>query len=481
MTPNVPVSDPSPSPDSPNPVPEIAPHFLIAMSEQLQPGDFDKLLGTWAPPSTVGLFKENREIFHWLYSSDGKMLHRSALHLNNVGLFSRRDYRVERKAGEFRVAVMGDEQTASTLDTVSWPDLLQDQLNTDDDLSGAFPDRYFTVWNFGWPDSGFAVWERELREKVLPASPDLVVLNFAPHSFKRLVAGRPALLGGRSDIVAYPVGYRLSEMPEDQAFLLVFSAGPAAEAGVPSLRNPNCTAGETWQVFAPAKLMDDPAKVQELRRRISADYYAVEPGRRVAFVPQKSDPVLVDDLAARAAGHLRAMRQAAPHLLLARTPWISEVVDFIRGSEAETDWFTPKLVAIAPDLGVNLMADRIAAKYTSEEAQRFFLAFDRSKWSLRGRKVYAQEIAELIKERLLPPGTPLTRVALRFDHPHNPNVPLDKPAPRWSAWRTACDDAICAVVGVLGPVMKPVFARLGMQRAVEPAVLRALGWLRRVE
>jgi hypothetical protein len=463
---------------------------MIAASEQLLPGDFDRLLGTWQPESAIGLFKERRNIYHWLFAADGTLTHRSVLNLNNVGLFSPRDYNIEKEPNEYRIAILGNEQTSSTLDTISWPDLLQDALGVDEDLARFFPGRRFTVWNFGWPDSGFPIWEDALRKKIRPLSPDLVLVNFVPHSFQRLIAGRPATLGGRSDVVAYPGRYKLSDEPGDEAFLLLFSAGPAEAAGPPSLRNPRCTAGGVWQVFAAPSVLDRPEKVAELRRRIAADYYAVDAAERVAFSAQAPQETDIEDLVARAAGHLRAMKKEAPGLLIMRGPWFQEVVwptaNSTRGWQAELrefDPFTARLRAIAPELKIELMAPRIAAKYKPRAAREFFRVLDRSKWSLVGRRAYAQEVAELVKERLLPSVVPIKRLVLDFGQGRGEEKGLSRSIERWNnlmvAVASQVDFLVCAVVARLSPIFKPRFRQLGVFRFFRSILHRLLTWLRR--
>jgi hypothetical protein len=471
-------------------LPEFAAFPMIAASEQLLPGDFDKLLGTWQLGSDVGLFKENREIYHWLFAADGALMHRSVRHLNNVGLFSPRDYRIEKRANEYRIAVLGDEQTSSTLDSLSWPNLLEDVLGADQDLARFFPSTRFTVWNFGWPDSGFPIWEDSLRNKVMPLSPDLVLVNFVPHSFQRLIAGKPATLGGRSDIVAYPVGYRLSDAPGDEAFLLVFSAGPADVAGPPSLRNPRCTVGGVWQIFAPPNVLDNPEKLTELRRRISADYYSVDAAERVAFLALAAHETDVGDLTARAAGHLRAMQQVAPRLIIARGPWYTEVAQTAPGGEQALladdeglDPFTPRLRAMAPDLKIELMAPRVAAKYRPRVAREFFQPYDRSKWSPIGHRAYAQEVAELIKERLLPSGIQVQRVVIDFGQVRYEDGWVTRGLDRWhDVWEATVgrkDDFVSAVIARWSPRVKPLLQRWGVFGPLKAILDRSLAWLRR--
>jgi len=208
---------------------------MVVTTEQLHPGEFDRLLGVPSEISNIGLFKQNRTIDYWVYNAAGDLIHHSTSHMNNVGLLSPRDYLLDREPGEFRICVIGDEQTTSTLDEISWPDLLEDYLNEDFAFLEGMNASKCKVFNFGWPDSGFPVWDKVYFEKVRSLHPDLVVLNFDSHSFERLIQGRPATLGGRPP-VGHAVGYQVGEGAEDKAYLWVACAGTVAQSKQPSLR-----------------------------------------------------------------------------------------------------------------------------------------------------------------------------------------------------------------------------------------------------
>ena len=133
------------------------------------------------PSSKIGLFKENRDIYFWWFSSDGNVIHENVMHTNNVGLISRNDYSVRRQNDEFRIAVLGDEMTGATTARVSWPDFLETFLNHE---SGA--NLNFRVYNFGHLDTGVHEWRHIWEARARNLDVDLVIVNLADHSLVRI-------------------------------------------------------------------------------------------------------------------------------------------------------------------------------------------------------------------------------------------------------------------------------------------------------
>ena len=365
---------------------------MIVATEQLYPGEFDMRLGTWSEISKVGLFKENRNIDYWIYSKEGDVIHHSTSRTNNVGLLSPRHYTLDREAGEFRICVLGDEQTVSTLDEISWPDFLEDCLNEDDAFLERVKVSKCKVFNFGWPDSGFPVWEKVYFEKVRPLQPDLVVLNFVSHSFERLIQGRPATLGGRP-AVGHAVEYKVGENPEDKAYLWVACPDTEENSVKPSLRNPDCICGTFFQVYVPKALGHDKQKMRHLREMLLEDLTCIPKGQRVELISQAPDVVDRGRLVIEAYKYLKRIYDAQANLIITRNLWRREIFEL-----GKLDDMTEMLRALAPELGIVPLQERLPPDLTEEEVKMWYLPHDGSKWSLASHKTYASLIAKVVKE-----------------------------------------------------------------------------------
>ena len=366
---------------------------MIVATEQLYPGDFDARLGTWAEISKVGLFKENRNIDYWIYSKEGDVIHHSTSRTNNVGLLSPKHYTLDRVAGEFRICVLGDEQTVSTLDEISWPDFLEDYLNEDHTFLERMNVSKCKVFNFGWPDSGFPVWEKVYFEKVRPLQPDLVVLNFVGHSFERLIQGRPATLGGRP-AAGHVAEYKVGENPGDKAYLWVACADTEDNSVTPSLRNPDCICGTFFQVYVPRTLGHDKEKMRQLREMLLEDLTSVPKGQRVELISPAPDVVDKGRLVIEAYKYLKRIYEAQPNLIITRNLWRREMFEL-----GKLDDMTEMLRALAPELGIVPLQERLPPDTSEDEVKTWYLPHDGSKWSLAGHKAYASLVAKVVKER----------------------------------------------------------------------------------
>ena len=117
------------------------------------------------------------------YGFNGEELLKAEVKLDNIGLISNSDYHKEKSPGEFRIVVLGGEQTASSVADRSWPDFLEIEL------AKRLPWRRITVLNFAWPDAGpehyIEYWEKEASLY----QPDLVIVNFVESDFYRTING----------------------------------------------------------------------------------------------------------------------------------------------------------------------------------------------------------------------------------------------------------------------------------------------------
>ena len=94
------------------------------------------------------LFWPNHDIYFWWFAEEGAIRHESITHINNKGLISEKDYSLEKKLGIYRIVVIGDELTAATTASKSWPEFLGESGLTKEN-------KKIEVLNFAWPDAGY--------------------------------------------------------------------------------------------------------------------------------------------------------------------------------------------------------------------------------------------------------------------------------------------------------------------------------------
>ena len=223
----------------------------------------NQLRGITKPSSSIGLFKENTDIFFFWIDEQGNILVEAKSHLNNYGLHANNDYSLEKKPGEFRIIVLGDELTAATTASRSWPGILQEVLNS---RSGGRSARSVSVINFGHLDTGFPQWAYILEQRGLRFNPDLVLVNIAPHDFQRTfppVSPSPNYL------------YLPVKEPSGTTAITVFSH----VEGLPSPGNPHCQPSALLSFWAPLEAVRSPAIMREYRQETI----------RLAFEARKND------------------------------------------------------------------------------------------------------------------------------------------------------------------------------------------------
>src|SRR5437867_23225 len=210
----------------------------------------NQLRGITKTSSTVGLFKENTDIFFFWIDEHGNILLEAKSHLNNYGLHDNRDYSLEKRHGEFRIIVLGDELAAATTASRSWPGLLQEVLNSRNRGRIA---RSFSVINFGHLDTGFPQWAYILEQRALRFKPDLILVNIAPHDFQRTfspVTPSPNYL------------YLPVKEPNGTTAITVF---PYVE-GLPILTNPHCQPSVLLSFWVTLEAVRSPTIMREYRQ-----------------------------------------------------------------------------------------------------------------------------------------------------------------------------------------------------------------------
>jgi len=206
----------------------------------------------------------NKEISFRLYGTDSELLLSADFRLNNYGFFSHRDYEYERGSNEFRIVVIGGEQTASSVANVSWPDVLQDVLLQRD------PSAVYKVFNIGWPDAGPQHYVKYWEEEGSKLDPDLVIVNYVETDFYRTIKGAPLRYKGQP-VRHHKIEYRIGPGNDDVAWTTSAYIG---EEDVNSYRDPSVIPAHPYGFFASKELMANPTRVRELQELIVDDMIA---------------------------------------------------------------------------------------------------------------------------------------------------------------------------------------------------------------
>jgi hypothetical protein len=97
---------------------------------------------------------------------------------NSHGHVSDEEYQVQKPAGEFRIAAVGDSYTAGILSNMRWPDVLQKMLNESPAWRTAVGGKFTRVINFGIDGTGFQQFAGVVAHHVPAYGPDLIIVNF---------------------------------------------------------------------------------------------------------------------------------------------------------------------------------------------------------------------------------------------------------------------------------------------------------------
>lgn len=382
-------------------------YHLYAYTDTLTPGVFDKLLGTQTEISSVGFFKENRDFLLTAFGYEAEVVRQTRFRTNNCGLLSPRDYVVERGPNEFRIVIIGDEQTAGTTAEICWPDLLENELNDDRHFVEQVGCKAFRVFNLGWPDAGLTHFAEMATVNARHFDPNLVIVNLTAHSYERFRQGLPSTLHGKP-YQGTPIAYSVGDRPEDTAWLLALCTCEQA-----TLRSYHCTALPPFTFYMSPALIQQRDKVWQLMQRVVVDYidgvilYDWRPFVLLRLLSARFDPL---------AG--RKIETPHPSLMRDRELCDNTIVQLKRIAGAYHNVLITRNVTGHPDLfpiptddavtqmireadpsvNIIMMKQRMIGNHSSEELRSWYLADDLSKWSPKGHTVYARAMAELVHE-----------------------------------------------------------------------------------
>lgn len=340
----------------------------------------------------------------------GEFCFKSDITLNNMGYYSRYDYSLEKKPGEFRIAVIGGEQTASSVVDVSWPDFLQDKLNEQKSDSG----QTFTVINLGQPDTGPVGYLKYWNEEGRRFNPDLVLVNMCETDYYRsgVENHTPPLYRGRKgeleNVSILPPGYGGEEVK-----FIVWKYPGAREL---SLRDPEIVPGRPMCFFVSDKLIQDDQSVLNLQRWYSESFisgvlprfggltlmylrgksiYDIDPHVIRNFDPMPSAPVDKDKLVKFGLESFGKLRDDIPNLIIMHNFHYWELVQDLPYE------FTGKVVEQDSRLFFVDMRARVPRPLDEEKLKELYMYPQMTeKWSNKGHEYYAAMIKDLVLEWL---------------------------------------------------------------------------------
>jgi hypothetical protein len=163
-----------------------------------------------------------------LYDEEYRPLRTNNVIVNNFGHLSLDNDSMQKPPSEFRVAVIGDSFSATTPSDITWPTLLQRDLNEDQALKKAIGKASFKVINFGLDGTGFVQWPNVYKYKVQPFHPDVVIVNFIGTDIDRRFFYRNTITIGDHDqavITCTSLPAKLSNPDCASAYLFVLKPG----------------------------------------------------------------------------------------------------------------------------------------------------------------------------------------------------------------------------------------------------------------
>jgi hypothetical protein len=369
----------------------------------------DRARGTNRPNHPDGLFRADADMSFYWFRQGGEILHEADFHLNNVGLMSHIDYDLTPRPDEFHIVVLGDEMTAASTGSKSWPDFLQEAMNADAELARKLgPVR---VFNFGHPDAGPYHMALFWQEKARRLRPHLVIVNLVLHSFDRLSEEFcEQYADERSPLKFY--AQKFSSPKGRDAYLLIF-----CHKGGTSLADRDCDAGRPFALWLPKELAKDRADfaaVQDSAIRAFLDPITLYSKRLVGWpyllgltvnpyaervypvyaapLPPEGDRI---EFTRRALNRIRSDLAPDQGLMVLQSPYLSHVEPYADFAPAR------RLAATEPALAPRDMRELLPAGPKDPELRTYWqFPFASEKFSAKGHQLYAQMVKKAVVEFL---------------------------------------------------------------------------------
>jgi hypothetical protein len=350
----------------------------------------NELRGIRGNDSQVGLFRPNRDIYFWIFDSHGRPIHQAKFHLNNYGLESIYDDKVEKQSDEFRIVVLGQEQTAATTASVSWPDYLQQLIDkTKFHIAGK---NRVTVINFGHLDTGYPQYEYILKHRALAFKPDLILINTIFFDFDRTfpaVTPKPNYL------------YVAIKALDGEKVVSVFPC----VGGVVSYDNPNCQPSKAIPMWLPYKVAHDPKALLSARDQFIRIAYEISQKKmgQPPSIPRPSKTPTPQEIQAQREQHDKELvDKAARHLESIISEGVPTVIiqnpfgpASLFGEPGDTYRLTRLIERYHPSLHYIDMRSYLPSAST-ETKRSWFVAISSEKWSDAGHRAYAEAVLRVL-------------------------------------------------------------------------------------
>ncbi len=335
---------------------------------------------------------------------------RADINLNNLGLFSERQYRKEKSRGEFRIVVLGGEQTASSVADRSWPDFLEIEL------SKRIPGRKISVLNFAWPDAGPEHYIEFWKSEAAQYQPDLVIVNVVETDFYRTITGAELTYQGQQLVHGQEIVYDI-DGARARHYVSIVRGAP----GPISLLNPMVVASRPYGLFLDEQFFQDSSLIRKLQetivdQQISGALTMMQPlwieylkrlgikraGRPPLvselrnFDPPRQDPVGKEALVQFGVRTFGWIVRNIPGVVLIHNFNYSELNQRFE--------LTEMLMEMSPHIIVHDMRKLIPDGTGDEELRSWYLyPHMTEKWSVKGHAAYAKLVADLLVEQCLIP------------------------------------------------------------------------------
>lgn len=314
-----------------------------------------------------------------LYNSNAELVSKSNLKLNNMGFFSSYDYSYVKKPHEYRILVIGSEQSASTVAEKCWPDHLQNILQS------RFPNKLISVINIAWPDTRFPLYLDVYKKYGKPFNQDLILVNIVETDYGIVDAAYSTYTYKGKAFELRRVDYSLGPNPDDTAHTFIACL---LDVTAPSISNPDCLPSRPYGFFASKRFFDDTDKVRKLQELVREDFLrgGVDRTFDPVITPEKiSDEKVVEF----ASGVLTQLKAVSPDILFLHNFNYPEIIDKMLFP------YTEKLMKHSPDLKVIDM--RTYVEPTNRDViKSWYLPDMQEKWSNEGHQYYASLVAKVV-------------------------------------------------------------------------------------
>jgi len=359
--------------------------------------------------ATPGYYRPHTT-FHWRrFDAQHNLLHECQVAINNRGFISANDYSVDKPAGEFRIALIGDSLTACITNDTPWADLLEKELNGDAALKQRLAARTIRVMNFGLAEAGLHKFAINYRNFASDYSPDFVIVNYIEDDFPRegnanLLLDQPS----RATKAAAPKDY-FAQVQEAKIQILGNITPESYRAYADPLQIPEASPGFFFVVEDDAVTFDK-EKIASIKREAANRYLSTRLWRSwhphllyralgQPFSLNYADRMFaslsynVSDQVEHALQAIYDIQSRHPQVILLRNPLIQDLDGRVSQQDA-----TRLLEQRAPDLKIVRMEKYMPLENGQKDIYTWFNLPHDGHFSNYGVKIYAHAVHQVIAE-----------------------------------------------------------------------------------